>query len=94
MDNQIENQVEVQPKNQKSGKGLIPVVVILVLIVLGLGGYIVYDKVVTKETKEPEKTETQVEDNTLEESSISTVNNNSTTTIKTIFNNLVGNYSQ
>ena len=97
MGNQIENQVEVQPQNKKSGKGLIPVVVVLVLLVLGLGGYIAYDKFSVTEngkTEKPTQTETQVEDNTIEESSISTVNNNSTTTIKTIFNNLVGNYSQ
>ena len=61
MDNQIENQVEVQPKKQKSGKGLIPVVVILVLLVLGLVGYIVYDKVFTNEIKEPDKTEIKEE---------------------------------
>ena len=69
MDNQIENQVEVRPQNKKNGKGLISVVVILVLLVLGFGGYIVYDKVFNKETKEPEKTETKVEDNTLKEPS-------------------------
>ncbi len=70
MDNQIENQVEVQPKKQKSGKGLIALVVVLVLLVLGLGGYIAYDKVFTKEsekTEEPTQTETQVKNITVEE---------------------------
>ena len=62
MDNQIENQVEVRPQNKKSGKGLILVVVILVLLVLGLCGYIVYDKVFNKETNEHEKIETKVEE--------------------------------
>lgn len=42
MNNQIENQVEVQPKNQKSGKGKTFAIVILVLLVLGLGGFIAY----------------------------------------------------
>ena len=65
MENQIENQVQVQPKNQKSGKGLIVVIVILVLLVLGLGGYIVYDKVLTKGTNEPEKAENKLETSTL-----------------------------
>lgn len=61
----MDNQFEVQQKNQKSGKGLIVVVVILVLLVLGLGGYIVYDKMLTKEsteTKDSEATEKNVEE--------------------------------
>ena len=44
-------------ENQKNGKGKTFAIVILVLLVLGLGGYIVYDKIIMKETEEPEKTE-------------------------------------
>ena len=62
MENQTENQVETQPKNQKSGKGKTVAIIILVSLVLGLGGYIAYDKVFTKETKEIEKTEKKVAD--------------------------------
>ena len=61
----MDNQFEIQQKNQKSGKGLIVLVIILVLLVLGLGGYIVYDKMLTKEsigTKEPETEEKKVEE--------------------------------
>ena len=64
----MNNQFEVQQKNQKSGKGLIAVIIILVLLVLGLGGYIVYDKMLTKEstgTKDSETTETKVEADSL-----------------------------
>ena len=40
------------------------IIVILVLAVLGLGGFVVYDKVLTKETQEPVKTEKKVEEQT------------------------------
>lgn len=52
--------MESQIENSKKNKGTMVVVIILVLLVLGLGGYIVYDKMLTKEskeTKEPAKTE-------------------------------------
>ena len=39
---------------KKSNKGLIWLVIILILIVLGLSTYIVYDKVLTKENKQEE----------------------------------------
>jgi len=42
---------------EKKSKGKTVVIVILVLVILGLGGYIVYDKVLNKEVKEPVKTE-------------------------------------
>ena len=39
---------------KKSNKGLIWLVIILILIVLGLSTYIVYDKVLIKENKQEE----------------------------------------
>lgn len=42
---------------ENKSKGKVVVIVILVLMVLGLGGYIVYDKVLNKETSEPVKAE-------------------------------------
>lgn len=45
---------------EKKNKGKV-VIVILVLMVLGLGGYIVYDKVLNKEVNEPIKTEKKEE---------------------------------
>ncbi len=52
--------MENQNENLKKSKGTIIAIIILVLLVLGLGGYIVYDKLLTKESteaNEPEKTE-------------------------------------
>lgn len=52
----MENQFE----SSKKGKGTMVVIIALVLLVLGLSGYIVYDKMLTKEsteTKEPAKAE-------------------------------------
>lgn len=41
-------------------------IVFLILIILGLGGYIAYDKVINKETEEPAKEEkNEVKDNTI-----------------------------
>ena len=51
MDNQIKNQVEVQPKNQKRGKGKTVAIVILLILLLGAIGYITYDKALNKETE-------------------------------------------
>lgn len=45
--------------NKSTGKTVL--IVILLLAVIGLGGYITYDKVIMKETKGPEKTEKKVE---------------------------------
>ncbi len=42
---------------EKKSKGKTIVIVILVLAVLGLGGYIIYDKLLNNEVKEPVKTE-------------------------------------
>ena len=39
--------LEVQKKN---GKGLVVAIVLLVLLVLSLGGYLVYDKLLSKES--------------------------------------------
>ena len=38
-------------ENKKNSKGLIVLLIILVLCVLGLAGYIVYDKVLSKNKK-------------------------------------------
>jgi len=46
---------------EKKSKGKTVVIVILVLVILGLGGYIVYDKVLNKEIDEPVKTEKKKE---------------------------------
>lgn len=51
MDNQIENQVEAQQKNQKSGKGKTAAIIILMILLLGAIGYIAYDKVLNKESE-------------------------------------------
>ena len=42
MDNQFENQVEVQPKNQKSGKGLAIIIIVLLFACCGVLCYFVY----------------------------------------------------
>ena len=36
-------------ENNKSNKGLVGLVIVLIILVLGLGGYIVYDKVLNKD---------------------------------------------
>ena len=46
----------VEPKQKKS-KGPVIVIIFLILIILGLAGYIVYDKFLSKDTKEPETKE-------------------------------------
>ena len=43
MDNQFENQVEVQPKKQKSGKGLSIIIIVLLLVCCGALGYFAYN---------------------------------------------------
>ena len=52
MENQIENQVQVQPKNQKSGKGKNVAIIILIILLLGAIGYISYDKFMNKNDNE------------------------------------------
>ena len=55
-------------ENKKNGTGKTVAIVILVLLVLGLGGYIVYDKTMTKESSESDgtvQTEKKVEEPTL-----------------------------
>ena len=39
--------------NEKSNKGLIILIVVFSLIVLGLGGWMVYDKVINKDEPKP-----------------------------------------
>ena len=46
----------VEPKQKKS-KGPVIVIIFLILIILGLAGYIVYDKFLSNDTKEPETKE-------------------------------------
>ena len=54
--------------NQKNNTGLIVLVIVLFLLVLGLGGYIVYDKVLnSKEAPENETTNDVVEEEKLPE---------------------------
>lgn len=55
---------------EKKSTGKTVAIVILILMILGLGGYIAYDKLLTKETKEAEQTEAtenKAEDNSLKE---------------------------
>ena len=53
----------VEMENQKNNSGLMVLIVILCLIVLGLGGYIVYDKVINKEkSTEQNSAEEQIEE--------------------------------
>ena len=42
-------------ENKKSNKGLIIIIILLIVIILGLGTYIVYDKLIAN--NEPKKTE-------------------------------------
>ena len=56
---------------KKNNKGLIITVVILVLLVIGLGSYIVYDKVLNKEVQEPVKEATVNNDGISEDLAIS-----------------------
>ena len=55
-------------ENQKSNSGLIALVIVLFLLVLGLGGYIVYDKVLSSRENSTNDTTNDVpSDNTIEE---------------------------
>ena len=58
-------EITSQPKKKKNNKGLI---VVLVLIILGLGGYITYDKVLKDKlfTKEENTTKEEVKNNNVE----------------------------
>lgn len=49
----IEKGVEEKLKNQKNNSGLIALVIVLFLLVLGLGGYLLYDKVLSSKTIAP-----------------------------------------
>ena len=49
-------------ENKKNSTGKTVTIVILIILLLGALGYIAYDKVFTKETKKPEKTQTKVEE--------------------------------
>ena len=55
-------------EEKKSNKGLIGLVVVLIIMVLGLGGYIVYDKVLSTEN---ETKKNNVEENEVEKSELS-----------------------
>ncbi len=59
----------------KSNKGLIALVVILLVAVLGLTSYIVYDKVLSKEKEEKEKVEEIVEKDLLSEEEALSIGN-------------------
>ena len=50
-------------EERKNGKGLVVLITILVLIILGLAGFIVYDKVLKKEKVEPNTIENSDNDN-------------------------------
>lgn len=58
-------------EEQKNSKGLIVLVIILTILVLGLGGYLVYDKVLSKTIKsdfsqnQNDSTETKAKNNTI-----------------------------
>lgn len=55
-------------EEKKKGKGLICLVIILILMVLGLGGYILYDKgIILKEKEEPKVEKKEVKKETKEE---------------------------
>ena len=58
-----EDKKNVEVKQKKS-KGPVVIIIILLLIVLGLAGYIVYDKFLSKDTNEPD---TKEEETTLKE---------------------------
>lgn len=59
----VKEEPKVEPKQKKS-KGPVVIIILLLLIVLGLAGYIAYDKFLSKDTKEPE---TKEEKTTLKE---------------------------
>ena len=63
--------VEVKQPNKKKGKGSSVIIIILLLVILGLGGYIGYNKFLNKESKSNDtnevKKEKKTEENTTEE---------------------------
>ena len=54
----VKKGVEEKLENQKNNGGLMMLVIVLLLLVLGLGGYIVYDKVLSDKTTEPTNNDT------------------------------------
>lgn len=54
-------------------KGIVVLLVLLILLVLGMGGYLVYDKVLSKEVKE-EKQENITKEETVEEKNNNSIN--------------------
>ena len=61
-------------ENQKNNSGLVALVIVLCLLVLGLGGYIIYDKALSnKETPANENTNNISSNETKDTSSLSTV---------------------
>ena len=65
----------------KNNKGLIVLIVVLIIMVLGLGGYIVYDKLLTSNTKETttsnnsQSNDTETEKKSMSESEALTIGN-------------------
>ena len=53
-------------ENQKNNNGLIALVIVLFLLVLGLGGYIVYDKILTNKETPVENNVTNVDESNQE----------------------------
>ena len=76
-------------ENEKNSKGLIGLVVILIILVLVLTGYIVYDKVISKDNTNNGNTE--VKDNTNNEVNNNTNNNNNNNGNNEVNNNTNNN---
>ncbi len=77
-------------ETKKSSKGLIILIIVLIICVLGLGGYIVYDKVLNKATANNTNTSTTTKkiENTIpnESNKNNYINNNTTEDIVKNFN--------
>lgn len=72
-------------KNNKNSKGLIVLVIILIICILGLGGYIVYDKMLNKPTPTTDNTKSSTTNSTKKNQN-NYINNNTTEDIKKNFN--------
>ena len=57
-------------ETKKNSKGLIVLVIILIICILGLGGYIVYDKMLNKQTKTTDNTKSSTTKSTQKQQSI------------------------
>ena len=59
---------------EKSNKGLFVIIILLIVVVLGLGGYIIYDKVLINEEKQDDlKQDEAVENNELSKNELETL---------------------